>query len=107
MTLNTQHGGTKKGCRHVPSLARVGNHIAYGMVNDVFDLAALYAMAIARGHCLDDTNKRTAHQSMDMVLALNGVELSWPVEETGQKIIALAQGVIDDGVLSDWLRDRA
>lgn len=89
------------------ALARVDNRILYGLVGDVFDLAALYAMAIARGHCFNDANKRTAHQAMDVCLALNGVEMVWNYEDIGQQIIALAQGLIDDGHLADWLRDRA
>lgn len=89
------------------ALARVDNRILYGLVGDVFDLAALYAMAIARGHCFNDANKRTAHQAMDVCLALNGVEMVWNHEDIGQQIIALAQGLIDDGHLADWLRDRA
>ncbi|WP_415393575.1 type II toxin-antitoxin system death-on-curing family toxin [Paracoccus sp. SJTW-4] len=89
------------------ALARVDNRILYGLVGDVFDLAALYAMAIARGHCFNDANKRTAHQAMDVCLALNGIEMVWNHEDIGQQIIALAQGLIDDGHLADWLRDRA
>lgn len=88
------------------ALARVDNRILYGLVGDVFDLAALYAMAIARGHCFNDANKRTAHQAMDVCLALNGIEMVWNHEDIGQQIIALAQGLIDDGHLADWLRDR-
>ena len=88
------------------ALARIDNRLAYGLVGDVYDLAALYAMAIAQGHCFNDANKRTAHQCMDAVLDLNGVQIPWAVDEVGPKIIALAQGQIDDGTLADWLRDR-
>lgn len=88
------------------ALARVDNRLAYGLVADVFELAALYAMAIAQGHCFNDANKRTAHQSMDAVLDLNGVQNNWVADEVGVKIIALAQGLIDDGALADWLRDH-
>lgn len=89
------------------ALARVDNRIAYGMTDDLFDIAAMYAMAIAQGHCFNDANKRTAHQSMDTFLDLNGVQITWSAEEIGQKIIALAQGLIDDGDLAEWLRGTA
>ncbi|RMC33858.1 type II toxin-antitoxin system death-on-curing family toxin [Paracoccus alkanivorans] len=89
------------------ALARVDNRIAYGMIDDLFDIAAMYAMAIAQGHCFNDANKRTAHQSMDAFLDLNGVQITWSAEEIGQKIIALAQGLIDDGDLAEWLRGTA
>lgn len=89
------------------ALARVDNRIAYGMTNDIFEIASLYAMAISQGHCFNDANKRTAHQSMDAFLDLNGVQITWSAEAVGQKIIALSQGLIDDGDLAEWLRDTA
>ncbi|MDO5630968.1 MAG: type II toxin-antitoxin system death-on-curing family toxin [Paracoccus sp. (in: a-proteobacteria)] len=89
------------------ALSRVENRVAYGMIGDAYDLAAAYAMAIAQGHCFNDANKRTAHQSMDTALDLNGVQITWDATEAGNQIITLAQGLIDDGDLADWLRDRA
>lgn len=41
------------------ALARVENHAAYAGLDDVFEIAALYAEAIARGHVFNDANKRT------------------------------------------------
>ncbi|MTD99434.1 type II toxin-antitoxin system death-on-curing family toxin [Paracoccus sp. YIM 132242] len=90
------------------ALARVENRLAYGMIEDVFDLAAAYAMAIAQGHCFNDANKRTAFRTMQVVLDMNGArEPDVPDHVIGQKIIALAQGLIDDGDLACWLRDTA
>lgn len=42
------------------ALARIENHSFYCDVKDIFDIAALYADAIARGHVFNDGNKRTA-----------------------------------------------
>jgi death-on-curing protein len=89
------------------ALARVENRLAYGMISDVFELAAAYAVAIAQGHCFNDANKRTAHQSMDVCLDLNGVQINWMSEETGQVIIRAAQRLLDEGELAEWLRQRA
>jgi death on curing protein len=89
------------------ALARVDNRLAYGMVADAFDLASAYAMAIARGHCFNDGNKRTAHQSMDTCLDLNGITIPWNTEDIGQIIIRCAQGLMEDGDLADWLREHA
>ncbi len=89
------------------ALARVDNRQVYGMINDVFDLAAAYATAIATGRCFNDGNKRTAHQSMDVCLDLNGIEITWVTEEVGDQIIRLAQGLIDGNDMADWLRARA
>ncbi len=86
------------------ALARVENRIVYGLIGDVFDLAAAYAAAVAAGHCFNDGNKRTAFDAMNFCLELNGVVLDWSVEGTGNQIIALAQGLIDEALFSDWLR---
>jgi death-on-curing family protein len=37
------------------------NRILYAELDDIFDIAAMYAVAIARGHVFNDANKRTAH----------------------------------------------
>lgn len=89
------------------ALARVDNRLTYGMINDIFDLAAAYAVAIARGHCFNDGNKRTAFRVMDACFVLNGITLPFDTEEIGRIIIRCAQGRMDDGDLADWLRDRA
>lgn len=88
------------------ALSRVDNRLMYGMIGDVFDLAAAYASAIATGHCFNDANKRTAHQTMDICLDLNGVQIVWDHEDTGNQIIRLAQGVVDEEDMAAWLRAR-
>lgn len=89
------------------ALGRVENRLTYGMIEDAFDLAAAYAIAIAQGHCFNDGNKRTAHQSMDVCLDLNGVQITWRHEDVGQAIIRAAQRLMDEGELALWLRQRA
>ncbi|MGR3342505.1 MAG: type II toxin-antitoxin system death-on-curing family toxin [Paracoccaceae bacterium] len=89
------------------ALARVDNRLAYGMITDVFALAAAYAVVIATGHCFNDGNKRTAHQSMDVCLDLNGVEIAWNVKDVGDLIIRVAQGLVDEDELAGWLRTNA
>jgi death on curing protein len=86
------------------ALARVDNRIAYGMINDVYDLAAAYVIAVARGHCFNDGNKRTAFRVMNAVLALNGVAMTWDTIEVGQTIVRCAQGLLEEPDLADWLR---
>lgn len=89
------------------ALTRVDNRLAYGLIEDVFDLAAAYAVAIAQGHCVNDANKRTAFRAMNAVLALNGAPLGWDVEETGQWIIRAARGAAAESDLAGWLRAKA
>ena len=89
------------------TLARVDNRLAYDLIEDVFALAAAYAMVVARGHCFNDGNKRTAFRALIVCLDLNGIQITWPQPETGDRIIALAQGKLDDADLADWLRLKA
>ena len=88
------------------ALGRVDNRLAYGLIGDIFDLAAAYAVAVSQGHCFNDGNKRTAFRSMNAALMMNGAVPVWNTEEVGQIIIRVAQGHMDEGALAEWLRGR-
>lgn len=51
------------------------NRIDYDGLDDIFDIAAMYAVAIARGHVFSDANKRTALVTALTYLSLQGVEI--------------------------------
>lgn len=89
------------------ALARVECRLAYGMIADLFDLAATYTVVIVTGHCFNDGNKRTAFRTLQICLELHGLELEFGPEETGQLIIRAAQGLADERDLADWLRRKA
>ena len=78
------------------SLSRVDNRLKYGLIEDIYSLAASYAVAISQAHCFNDGNKRTAFQVMDLILDLNGIHAVWDVEEVGQKIVLLSQSKLDE-----------
>jgi death-on-curing protein len=86
------------------ALSRVENRLNYGLVEDIYSLAASYATAISQAHCFNDGNKRTAFQVMDLILDLNGINAIWDVEEVGQKIVLLSQSKLDEADLAQWLR---
>ncbi len=88
------------------ALARVDNRLMYGMINDIFDLSAAYAAAVATGHCFNDANKRTAYRAMIVCLKLNSVVINHDTEDAGNMIIRLAQGLIDEEEMAMWLRGR-
>lgn len=83
---------------------RVENRIQYGLIQDVFDLAATYAVVIAVGHVFNDANKRTAFITMDTCLCENGIILEYDTETIGQTIIQVAQSKIDEIELARLLR---
>jgi death-on-curing protein len=86
------------------ALSRVENRLNYGLVEDIYSLAASYAVAVSQAHCFNDGNKRTAFQVMDIILDLNDINAIWDVEEVGQKIVLLSQSKIDEADLAQWLR---
>jgi death-on-curing protein len=86
------------------ALSRVENRLNYGLIEDIYSLAASYAVAVSQAHCFNDGNKRTAFQVMDLILDLNGIHAVWDIEEVGQKIVLLSQSKLDETDLAQWLR---
>ena len=86
------------------ALSKVDSWLKYGLIEDIYSLAASYATAISQAHCFNDGNKRTAFQVMDLILDLNGINAMWDVEEVGQKIVLLSQSKLDEADLAQWLR---
>ena len=86
------------------ALSRVENRLNYGLIDDIYSLAASYAAAISQAHCFNDGNKRTAFQVMDLILDLNGINVIWDVAAVGQKIVLLSQSKLDEADLAQWLR---
>ncbi len=88
------------------ALGRVDFRIQYGMVNDVYDLAAMYAVAISQAHVFNDANKRTAHATMEFCLIQHGLTIPFVTDEIGDSIIKVAQGQLDEIELAAWLRKQ-
>tara|TARA_Y100000031_G_scaffold152249_1_gene195003 strand:- start:73 stop:453 length:381 start_codon:yes stop_codon:yes gene_type:complete len=88
-------------------IARIHNRMAYGMIDDVYELAACYACYIAVGHAFHDANKRTAFATMDICLTLNDIELDFNTEEAGNMIIKAAQSLLDEKDIASWLKKLA
>ena len=88
-------------------LARIENRMSFGMISDVYELAACYACFLAVGHVFNEANKRTAFACMDVCLSLNNIELIYDHEEAGDLIVNAAPRVVDEIELSAWLRSRA
>jgi|SRR5690625_999372 len=82
------------------ALARIESHMLYEGVDDVFAIAALYAVAIARGHIFNDGNKRTG---LTCALAyLYQQEIYIPESPALEEIMVdVASGDIDAETLAD------
>ena len=87
------------------ALARPVNLAAYGEP-DVSELAAAYAFGIVKNHPFVDGNKRVAFVVMRTFLLLNGSDLSAEPEACVVKMLAVAEGTIDQDQFAKWLRGQ-
>lgn len=84
------------------ALARIDAKIHYDGLDDIFDIAAMYAVALARGHVFNDANKRTALVTALTYLSLEGVEI--PRNDVLEDIMVdVAEGNLGQQELSDLL----
>jgi death on curing protein len=87
------------------ALARPLNRAVYGEP-DIIELAALYALAIARNHPFIDGNKRTAYLALEVFLALNGLRLTATDAEAVVAMLAMASGELTDEEFILWVREH-
>jgi death-on-curing protein len=71
---------------------------------DVADLAAAYAVGIARNHAFLDGNKRTAWVVTETFLLKNGFELIASDRDGVVTMLAVADGTMSEPELAIWLR---
>ncbi len=88
------------------ALARPLNRASYGEP-DVAELAALYALAIARNHPFVDGNKRTAYVALEVFLAFNGLQFPVSDAEAVVHMLAMASGELSDDEFTAWVREHA
>ncbi|ATZ11566.1 type II toxin-antitoxin system death-on-curing family toxin [Erwinia amylovora] len=82
---------------------RILNRHIYEGEDDIYILAAAYLLAIARGHCFNDANKRTAFASTALFLRRNGILLRFsPIHE--QLTVSAAQGSLDVWHIAEALK---
>jgi death on curing protein len=85
------------------ALARPLNRVAYGEP-DWAELAAVYAVGLAKNHCFVDGNKRAAFLAVGMFLHMNGRRLTAPQADATLAMLGVADGSIGEAEFSDWLR---
>ena len=84
------------------ALARPRNRQAYG-ADDPFELAAALAYGIARNLPFIDCNKRTVWTVARTFLAINGHRLQPERSEAVERMVALAEGQLDEAGFAAWL----
>ena len=103
-----EHGGSA-GVRDsgllASALARPLNLVAYG-TPDVADCAAAYGFGISRNHPFIDGNKRTAFVCAELLLSLNGYELTADDIACVKVMLGVAAGEISEAEFAAWLRAK-
>lgn len=105
----SEHGGApgvRDGGLLESALARPLNAFAYG-VDDVFELAALYAAGVIKNHPFIDGNKRTGFILSELFLLTNGWLLTASDGEVVASVLQLASGEWDERQYTEWLRENA
>lgn len=86
------------------ALHRINYHIEYGDLTDIYEIAALLGIAITKGHCFNNGNKRTGMVSMLVFLELNDINLEVENDVIEQIMVDVATDVMSRIELSKWLR---
>lgn len=87
------------------ALARIDNAISYEGLDDVFEIAAKYALAIAQAHALSDANKRTGLMVALEYLSLNDYEVNVERELMADAMVDLVLGTLSEKQFADLLYD--
>jgi death-on-curing protein len=88
------------------ALARPVNRFAYEGVDELIELAAIYAVAIASNHPFVDGNKRAAFMALGVFLEDNGLMLAATDDDATEIMLGVARGEVSIEILTEWLRPR-
>lgn len=87
------------------ALERAPNLFAYGDAPSVFELAAVYTLAIIRNRPFVDGNKRAGLLAAVAFLDLNGFAFEPEEVDAVNVVLAVAAGAADEKLLARWFRD--
>ena len=85
-------------------LARLQNRLDYGFITDVYQYASCAGVFIAKGHCFNDANKRTAAAAVHLVLCAHELSPQFTNTDLGKWIVQSVEGGLSNEALADLLR---
>ena len=104
-----EHGGSAgirdQGLPH-SALAHPQNLYAYSEHVTLPQLAASYAISLAKNHAFIDGNKRTAWVVCAVFLELNGVPVTMGQATVVTTMLGVASGTISEGEFAHWLENQ-
>jgi len=88
------------------AINRVINQHHYNGISDIFELASMYLVAIAKAHAFPDANKRTAFQSALIFLQLNDVFVEESEEMVDVTVKAAEGSVTTEEIMAIFKKFR-
>jgi len=88
------------------ALNRAVNLALYGEP-DFAELAAVYAVGLAKNHAFVDGNKRVAFLAVGLFLGLNGYKLTVSQTDATHIMLAVASGEIREVDFAQWVRENS
>jgi death-on-curing protein len=88
------------------ALNRPRGYFHYQGVRSLYELAALYAVALVEAHAFQDGNKRTALLAIRAFLRANDLDFDYGAydEEAAEMMTGIATGDVERDALEDWIR---
>lgn len=87
------------------ALARPLHLFTYGKPS-IVELAAAYAVGIAKNHAFIDGNKRTAFLAAAVFLSRNGYRLTASEPDATVAMLGVADGSLTEAQFAQWLKDN-
>jgi death-on-curing protein len=87
------------------ALGKPQNLLSYGQP-DLADLAAAYAVGLAKNHAFVDGNKRVLNVVTLTFLLLNGYDLKTDDREQVRVWLAIADGTMFEEGVANWIREH-
>ncbi len=88
------------------ALNRPRGYFHYQGIRSLYELAALYAVALVEAHAFQDGNKRTALLAIRAFLRANDMDFDYGSydEEAAEMMTSIATGEVDREELIDWIQ---
>ncbi len=70
----------------------------------LIEKAAVLGFSLIKNHPIVDGNKRVGHAALEVMLMLNGYELTASKESTEAVVLAVASGTLDRQAWTEWVK---
>jgi death-on-curing protein len=73
----------------------------------LIEKAVVLGFSLIKNHPFVDGNKRVGHAALEVMLMLNGVELTASTDEAEAVVLAVASGTLDRHTFTEWVREQS